>query len=131
MSGNQKSHSATSPGWYAVREAGSGGRYTGRSSATLARNVRIERVQPTRSAITVAGIVGHACNNSRIRGSTASTADPTAGRRYDGGPLDRNAARTVFFEHPITRAIALIGIPSPGADDGSQPNPPRATPASS
>jgi hypothetical protein len=38
-------------------------------------------VQPIRSAITVAGIVGHACSNSRIRGSTASTIDPPPARR--------------------------------------------------
>jgi hypothetical protein len=36
--------------------------------------------QPIRSAITVAGIVGHACSSSRIRGSTASTTDPQATR---------------------------------------------------
>ncbi|CKT14661.1 Uncharacterised protein [Mycobacterium tuberculosis] len=41
-----------------VRDAGSGGRYTGRSSATRAESTRIERSQPIRSAITVAGIVG-------------------------------------------------------------------------
>jgi hypothetical protein len=34
------------------------------------------RSQPTRSAITVAGIVGYACSSSLIRGSNASTADP-------------------------------------------------------
>jgi hypothetical protein len=34
--------------------AGSGGKYTGRSSATRAESTRIERVQPIRSAITVA-----------------------------------------------------------------------------
>ena len=44
----------------------SGGRYTGRSSATRAESTRIERVQPIRSAITVAGIRGYPCNSSRI-----------------------------------------------------------------
>jgi hypothetical protein len=43
-----------------VREAGSGGRYTGRNSATLSRSTRIDRVHPIRFAITVAGIVGYA-----------------------------------------------------------------------
>ena len=38
------------------RDAGSGGRYTGRSSATRPLNVRIEYGHPIRSAITVAGI---------------------------------------------------------------------------
>jgi len=65
-----------------------------------------------RSATTVAGIVGVACNNSRIRGSTSSTSDPRAALAYDGGLCARIAARTVFFEHPITLAIALIGIRS-------------------
>jgi hypothetical protein len=64
-----------------VRDAGSGGRYTGRSSATRPESTRIEYDQPIRSAITVAGIVGVACNNSRIRGSTASTTDSRGGRR--------------------------------------------------
>ena len=49
-------------------------------------SIRIERVQPIRSAITVAGIVGYACSSSRIRGSTASTIDPAALRSYLGGP---------------------------------------------
>jgi hypothetical protein len=70
------------------------------------------RVQPIRSAITVAGIVGSALSNSRIRGSTASTTDPCGARTYFGGPSEANAAFTVFFEHPITRATALIGIRS-------------------
>ena len=95
-----------------MRDAGSGGKYTGRSSATRALNVRIEYGHSIRSAITVAGIVGHACSNSRIRGSTASTTDPVAAARYAGGPSAANAFFTVFFEHPITRAITLIGIRS-------------------
>jgi hypothetical protein len=74
--------------------------------------VRIEYRQAIRSAITVAGIVGHACNNSRIRGSTKSTTDPVRDRRYAGGPSAANAFRTVFFEQPNTRAITLIGIRS-------------------
>ena len=53
--GNQKSHCAISPAAYTVRDAGSGGRYAGRSSATRPLSVRIEYGQPTRSAITVAG----------------------------------------------------------------------------
>ncbi len=112
MSGNQKSCWPISPATYWVREAGSGGRYTGRSSATRRESTRIERVQPIRSAITVAGIVGHAASNSRIRGSTASTIEPAAARAYFGGSSEANAAFTVFFEHPITRAITLIGIRS-------------------
>jgi len=58
IGGNQKSHWAISPATYSVREAGSGGRYTGRNSATRPESTRIERVQPIRSAITVAGMRG-------------------------------------------------------------------------
>ena len=56
-----------------------------------------------------AGIVGCACNNSRMPGSTSSTFEPRSGRSYFGGPLDANASLTVFFEIPSTRAITLIG----------------------
>jgi len=93
-----------------VRPAGSGGRYTGRSSATRAESTRIERDQPIRSAITVAGILGYACSSSRTRGSTASTTDPAGLRSYLGGPALRHAAFTVFLEIPSTRAISEIGI---------------------
>jgi hypothetical protein len=65
-----------------------------------------------RSAITVAGIVGHACSNSRIRGSTASATEPRGPRRYVGGPSAAIAFFTVFFEHPTTRAMILTGIRS-------------------
>ena len=112
MSGNQKSHCAISPAAYAVRDAGSGGRYAGRSSATRPDSTRIDRSQPIRSAITVAGIAGYARSSSRIRGSTASTIDPARARSYFGGPSLAIAARTVFLDTPITRAISLIGSPS-------------------
>jgi RimJ/RimL family protein N-acetyltransferase len=72
----------------------------------------IPRVQPIRSAITVAGIVGTSANNSRIRGSNTSTADPAGERTYLGGPSDPMADLTVFLEIPNRRAIALIAIPS-------------------
>jgi hypothetical protein len=58
--GNQKSCWAISPARYVVRPDGSGGKYNGRSSATRPDSTRIDRCQPIRSAITVAGILGHA-----------------------------------------------------------------------
>ena len=64
------------------------------------------RSQPTRSAITVAGIDGVASNNRRISGSNASTADPTGARSYFGGLDEANAAATVFREIPNCLAIA-------------------------
>jgi hypothetical protein len=60
----------------------------------------------------VAGIVGHACSNSRVRRSNASATDPLGCRRYDGGPSAANAFFTVSFEQPSIRAITLIGIRS-------------------
>ena len=110
--GNQKSCWAISPAAYAVRDAGSGGRYAGRSSATRPLSTRIDRSQPIRSAMTVAGIAGYARSSSRIRGSAWSTIDPARGRSYCGGPSLANAARTVFLATPITRAISLTGMPS-------------------
>jgi hypothetical protein len=95
-----------------VRDAGSGGRYTGRSSATRCLNTVIPRVQPTRSAITVAGIVGTNSSCSRITSSNASTADPAGLRSYFGGASEATAAGTVFRETPNVLAIVLIGNPS-------------------
>jgi hypothetical protein len=97
--GGQKSHCAISPARNVVRDAGSGGNMIGRSSATRPFNVRIDYRHSIRSAITVAGIVGQACSNPRIRGSTASTTDPPGGRRYGGGSSAANAFFTVFLEH--------------------------------
>jgi len=42
ISGNQKSHCAISPAAETVRDAGSGGRYTGRNWTTRPLSVRIE-----------------------------------------------------------------------------------------
>jgi hypothetical protein len=95
-----------------VRSDGSGGKYSGRSSATRPDNTRIERCQPIRSAITVAGILGYVCSSSRIRGSTASTTDPPGLRRHVGGPSAFNALRTVFRDTPQTRAITRTDNPS-------------------
>jgi hypothetical protein len=60
--------------------------------------------------MTVAGIVGHACNSSMTSDSTRSTHEPLAGRSYRGGLSLANARRTAFLEILSRRAIALIGI---------------------
>ena len=83
--GNQKSHWAISPAAYAVRDAGSGGRYAGRSSATRSRSTRTEYGHPIRSAITVAGIVGYASAAPGSAARAASVTDPFGGRSYFGG----------------------------------------------
>ena len=110
--GNHRSHCASSPGAYEVRDAGSGGRNSGRNCATRARSTVIAPVQPTLSAITVAGMSGNCCSSDRIRGSNTSTVDPRGSREYFGGPCDANARRTAFLEMPRRRTIALIGKPS-------------------
>ncbi len=56
--GNHRSHWITRPGRCSSRSTGSAGRYSGRIARTRSRNHEIEPVQPTRSAITVAGICG-------------------------------------------------------------------------
>jgi len=75
-------------------------------------NTVIPRLHPTRSAITVAGIVGTNSSCARIAASNASTADPPGLRSYFGGPSEAIAARTVFRETPNVLAIILIGNPS-------------------
>jgi hypothetical protein len=60
----------------------------------------IARVQPIRSAITVAGIRASSWSCSRICGSTASTIDPAGLRSYFGAASDAIAVRTVFLETP-------------------------------
>ena len=110
--GNHKSHCATSPGAYSTRSAGSGGTNSGRSSRTRSFKTVIDRVQPIRSAITVAGIRGNSASSARICGSTSSTSDPRGPRSREGGPDARNAARTVLRASPSRRAISLIETPS-------------------
>ena len=82
---------------------------SGRSPATFSRSTVIDRSQPIRSAITVAGIVGPSFSCSRIAGSASSAIEPFGARRYRGASSARSALRTVFFEIPSFRAIALIG----------------------
>jgi hypothetical protein len=60
----------------------------------------------------LAGIIGNAISNSRIRGSNPSATGPFGSRSYFGGPSDRSAARTVFRDTSLIRAICLIGMPS-------------------
>jgi hypothetical protein len=84
----------------------------GRNSATLARNTLPDRVQPTRSAITDAGIAGNSASRTRIAGSKPSTADPTRRRSYLGGPTEANARDTAPRETPSRRATARADNPS-------------------
>ena len=94
-------------------------RFTGRARGRIGRQIDRAQLrdpaaqhphragQPICSAITVAGMPDHEASSSRIRGATASTAVSRGTRRYCGSPSLTRALFTVFFEHPITRAIAL------------------------
>jgi len=66
--------------------------------------------QPTRSAITDAGIEGNSDN--RTRSSNPSNTAPAGGLEYDGGPRDANAHATVFRARPNRSAIARCDNPS-------------------
>lgn len=123
MGGNQKSNWAISPGRYVVREAGSGGRYIGRSTATLALNTVNPRVHPTRSAITVAGIRGWSASSARIASSYPSAADPVGTLSNFGGPGEANALRTVSLVTPIRARSPRSTTPPRHATDGSLPSP--------
>ena len=89
---------------YSVREAGPAAASKGRNTRPDP-SARSDRV-PTRSvsAISVAGRVGVARNNSLIAGSTASTRDPPT----PDGASPANARRTKSARHPSFRQIALI-----------------------
>jgi cytidyltransferase-like protein len=74
----------------------------------------IERVRHLFARITVLVAVNGNKQpaSSRIRGSYSSATDPLGARSYRGGPSERSAARTVFRETFMIRAICLIGSPS-------------------
>ncbi len=56
--------------------------------------------------ITVVGISGNSTNNARICGSTASTIEPFAARRYRGGSSLARALFTVLRDILNRRAMA-------------------------
>jgi hypothetical protein len=107
-SGNHRSHWVAAPGACTSRSAGSTPTYSGRIARTRSLRIVIECAHPIRSAITVAGILGCSRNNTRTCGSTASTNEPFAARRYAGGSSEANAAGTVFRVIPRRRTTSLI-----------------------
>jgi hypothetical protein len=111
--GNHKSHCAASPGAHTSRSAGSGRRSSGRSRATFSRNHDGEPDQPTRSAITVAGMSGNSASNVDTRSSNGVNDVASTGRReYFGGSLDATPRATVLREIPNRSAIRAFGTPS-------------------
>jgi hypothetical protein len=89
------------------RSQRSAGPYSGRIRATFSANHERPPVHPTRSAITVAGIVGNCLSSARTTGSICAHADVvTAARSYRGGASERTALATVFRDRASCRAIA-------------------------
>ncbi|SNU02605.1 hypothetical protein SAMN06298212_1451, partial [Ruaniaceae bacterium KH17] len=83
-----------------------------RSRATFSLNHRIDPVQPTRSANTVAGIDGVSTSNWRTRASNGQNDVGPAARSYRGGESDLTARHTVVREIPKRSAISVCGTPS-------------------
>lgn len=73
----------------------------------------IDPVQPTRSAITVAGMSGVAASNCRTAGSNGVNAVGAGRRSYFGGDSEPTALITVVREIPSRAAICAFGTPSP------------------
>jgi len=72
----------------------------------------IEPDQPTRSAITVAGISGNSANNARTCASNAANDVTVGDRSYFGGDVDATALPTVVREIANRSAICAFGTPS-------------------
>ncbi|MBS9376116.1 hypothetical protein [Rhodococcus sp. B50] len=76
-----------------------------------ARNQLSEPVQPTRSAITVAGMSGSAANNVRTRVSNGVNDVGAARRSYFGGAVDCTDLTTMVRQIPNRAAIRAFGTP--------------------
>ena len=98
--GNHRSHCAASPGAQISRSAGSGRRYCGRNRATFSRNHDGDPSQPTRSAITDAGISGNSASSAATRGPNGKNDVGTGLRSYFGGTADATARATVDLPIP-------------------------------
>lgn len=81
-------------------------------AATLSRNHDDDPVQPTRSAITVAGMSGVSVNKPRTLASTVTNDVSAGARSYRGGASDLTALITVVREIPNRAAIRACGTPS-------------------
>jgi len=77
-------------------------------------NHKIDPSQPTRSAITVAGISGNSAKSARTRGSNAANDVVTGLRRYFGGAADATARATVDL--PIAQLPGHLPLRNPVSD---------------
>lgn len=78
----------------------------------MSRNHDDDPVQPTRSAITVAGMSGVSVNKPRTLASTVTNDVSAGARSYRGGASDLTALITVVREIPNRAAIRACGTPS-------------------
>ncbi len=108
--GNHRSHWTWSPGRQESRPAGSTGAYWARRGRRFSRTQVI--AQPTRSAGTVAGILGCSTSNARTTGSTRPNAFGPGDRSYRGGRSEATALITMFRHTPNRSAICVFGTPS-------------------
>jgi hypothetical protein len=74
-----------------------------RSRATFSRNHDTDPPQPTRSAITVAGISGNSASSAATRGSNGENDVAASSRSYFGGATDATALATADL--PIPAAV--------------------------
>ena len=131
--GNQRSHWIWNPGRCTSRSAGSGTLYSGRISATFARNKDGDPNQPTRSANVEAGIVGVTASNTRTWAANASKLDPLGSR---SAPADTSVTdprpthdRPFLARHRAVE-LSLVSTPYPSRTDGeSPPNHPIGSPS--
>ena len=130
--GNQKSHWAISPGH--IGRAATPGPAADTPAATpppvrstCGSNTATRSVPRSPSPASV----GHACSSSRIRGSYPSASDPDRARSYLGGSSRPTPPSPCSANNPSPAQSPRSTPPPTCAAVGSQPNPPRSTPASS
>ena len=78
----------------------------------MSRNHDADPSQPTRSAITVAGMSGNSASSTRTRRSNGPNDVGTGFRSYFGGASDARARATVDLPIPRSRATCRCGTPS-------------------
>lgn len=100
--GNHRSHCAASPAAQTYRSEGSVRCRSRRVRFTLSRNQRIDPVHPTRSAGTVASIVGASTSSSQTRTSNGVNDVDADVRSYRRGASEATTLTTVVREIPTS-----------------------------
>ena len=81
----------------------------------------IDPIQPTRSAITVAGISGNSASIDRTRSSNGVNDVAVGARSYLGGAVEATTFTTVVREIPNRSAICFCGTPLPSKAPDQRP----------